>query len=184
MDHAEALLIGGRAGVGKTTVGWEVSALLRAQAVAHAIIDGDFMGQVHPAPPGDPHRWEITESNLTAVWANFAERGYRHLVYTNTMSVLPEATGMFERALGAGVRITRVLLTASDATARARLVGRELGSELEHEVEGSVRKARLLDQRVSAETVRVATDERCVVDIAREVVAATGWAGPHLARGD
>ena len=129
MDHAEVLLIGGRAGVGKTTVGWEVSAL--------------------PA---------------------------------NTMSVLPEATGMFERAMGAAVRIVRVLLTASDATARERLVGRELGSELEQELAGSVRKARLLDERVPAGTVRVATDGRLVVDIAREVVAATGWAGPHFVR--
>lgn len=179
MDHAEVLLIGGRAGVGKTTVGWEVSALLRAESVAHAIIDGDFMGQVHPAPEGDPHRAEITESNLTAVWANFARRGYRCLIYTNTVSVLPEATGMFERAMGAGVGIVRVLLTASDATARERLVGRELGSELEHELAGSVRKARLLEERASAGTVRVATDGRLVVDIAREVVAATGWAGPH-----
>jgi hypothetical protein len=176
MDHAEVLLIGGRAGVGKTTVGWEVSALLRSEGIAHAIIDGDFMGQVHPAPEGDPHRAEITESNLTAVWTNFTQRGYRRLIYTNTLSVLPEAAGMFERAMGAGVRITRVLLTASDATARERLVGRERGSELEQELEASIRKARLLDQRAPEETVRVATDGRLVVDIAREVVAATGWA--------
>ncbi|WP_130797864.1 hypothetical protein [Streptomyces otsuchiensis] len=176
MDHAEALLIGGRAGVGKTTVGWEVSALLRSTAVAHAVIDGDFMGQVHPAPVGDPHRAEITESNLTVVWANFAQRGYRRLIYTNTMSVLPEAAGMFERAMGGGVRITRVLLTASDATARERLVGRERGSELERELEGSIRKARLLNQRSPDDIVRVATDGRLIVDIAREVVAATGWA--------
>ncbi|MFE6288118.1 AAA family ATPase [Streptomyces sp. NPDC057877] len=182
MHDAEVLLIGGRAGVGKTTVGWEVSALLRCAAVAHAVIDGDFMGQAHPAPKGDPHRAQITEANLTAVWANFAQRGYRRLIYTNTVSVLPEATGMFERAMGTGVGITRVLLTASDATARERLVGRELGSELQRELEGSVRKARLLDQRAPAETVRVATDGRCVVDIAREVVAATGWTGTHLAR--
>jgi hypothetical protein len=182
MDHAEVLLIGGRAGVGKTTVGWEVSALLRSETVAHAIIDGDFMGQVHPAPEGDPHRAEITERNLTAVWANYARLGHRRLVYTNTMSVLPEATGMFERVMGAGVRIVRVLLTASDANARERLVGRELGSELQQELEGSLRKARLLDQRAPAETVRMATDGRLVVDIAREVVATTGWAGPHLAR--
>jgi Na+-driven multidrug efflux pump len=87
MDRAEVLLIGGRAGVGKTTVGWEVSALLRVAAVSHAVIDGDFMGQVHPAPEGDPHRAEITESNLTAVWANYARRGYRRLIYTNTVSV-------------------------------------------------------------------------------------------------
>ncbi|NEA66512.1 hypothetical protein G3I56_28860 [Streptomyces sp. SID12488] len=175
------LLIGGRAGVGKTTVGWEVSALLRAAEVPHAIIEGDFMGQVHPAPDGDPHRAEITESNLAAVWANFARRGYRRLIYTNTVSVLPETTGMFERAMGAGVGIIRVLLTASDATTRERLVGRELGSELEHEVESSVRKARLLDQRAPAEAVRVVTDGRPVVDIAREVVAATGWTGPQPA---
>ncbi|MFF8908695.1 ATP-binding protein [Streptomyces olivaceoviridis] len=177
MDHAEALLIGGRAGVGKTTVGWEVSALLRAAAVPHAVIEGDFMGQVHPAPEGDPHRSQITERNLTAVWENFARLGYRRLVYTNTASVLPEATGMFERAMGANVRMTRVLLTASDATARERLVGRELGSELEKELAGSIRKGRLLDQRATAGTVRVRTDLRSVVDIAREVLAATGWVG-------
>ncbi|MGW4022556.1 AAA family ATPase [Streptomyces sp. NPDC005009] len=175
MDRAEVLLIGGRAGVGKTTVAWEVSARLRAAAVSHAVVEGDFMGQVHPAPEGDPHRSEITESNLTAVWANFAQRGYRRLVYTNTVSVLPEATGMFERAMGAGVRIVRVLLTASDATARERLTGRELGSELERELEGSLRRARLLDRRAPAGTVRVVTDGRSVVDIARDVVAATGW---------
>ncbi|MFF8713495.1 hypothetical protein ACF07T_18985 [Streptomyces sp. NPDC015184] len=182
MDHAEVLLIGGRAGVGKTTVGWEVSALLRTAEVSHAIIEGDFMGQVHPAPEGDPHRAEITESNLTAVWANYVQRGYRRLIYTNTVSVLPETTGMFERAMGAGVGIVRVLLIASDATARERLTGRELGSELEQELEGSARKARLLDRRVPAGTVRVVTDGRSVVEIAREVVAATGWVGPHTAR--
>ncbi len=177
MDPAEVLLIGGRAGVGKTTVGWEVSARLRAAAVSHAIIEGDFMGQVHPAPEGDPHRSEITESNLTAVWANFAQRGYRRLIYTNTLSVLSETTGMFERAMGAQVRIVRVLLTASDTTAGERLVGRELGTELEEGLKSSAYKARLLDELVPVDTVRVVTDGRRVVDIAREVVAATGWVG-------
>ncbi|MES4909243.1 MULTISPECIES: hypothetical protein [unclassified Streptomyces] len=179
MDHAEVLLIGGRAGVGKTTVGWEVSALLRSAAVSHAVIDGDFMGQVHPAPEGDPHRAEITELNLTAVWTNYAQRGYRRLIYTNTLSVMPEATGMFERAMGSRVRIVRVLLTATDATTRARLERRELGSELDTEWESSMRKARLLDQRIPPDAMRVATDGRTVADIAREVVAATGWAGQH-----
>jgi hypothetical protein len=39
MDQAEVLLIGGRAGVGKTTVGWEVSARLRAATVPHCVIE-------------------------------------------------------------------------------------------------------------------------------------------------
>jgi 2-phosphoglycerate kinase len=94
MDRTEVLLIGGRAGVGKSTVGWEVSARLRA---------------------------------------------------------------------------------ASDVTAGERLAGRELGSEREEGLKASAYKARLLDQQVSADAVRVVTDGRPVVDIAREVVAATGW---------
>jgi len=175
MDHSEVLLIGGRAGVGKTTVGWEVSARLRAARVAHAVIDGDFMGQVHPAPEGDPHRSAVAERNLTAVWGNYAELGYRRLVYVNTVSVLDESTGVFRRAMGEGVRIVRVLLTATDETAERRLTGREIGSELEHEVRASARKARMLDERAPAGTLRVVTDGRTVIDIAAEVTAATGW---------
>ncbi|MFD5631338.1 MULTISPECIES: hypothetical protein [unclassified Streptomyces] len=178
MDHTEALLIGGRAGVGKSTVSWEVSARLKAAEVGHAVIEGDFMGYVHPAPEGDPHRAGITERNLRAVWGNFAELGHRRLVYTNTLSVLAESTSLFERALGADVRIVRVLLTATDDTTARRLKGREIGSELERELANSANKARLLDERVPADTVRVATDDRTVVDIAREVVAATGWIHP------
>ncbi|MET7729854.1 hypothetical protein ABZT02_00610 [Streptomyces sp. NPDC005402] len=175
MDHAEVLLVGGRAGVGKTTVGWEVSARLRAARVAHAVIDGDFMGQVHPAPEGDRHRAAIGERNLSAVWGNYAELGCRRLVYGNTVSVLEESAGMFRRAMGDDVRIVRVLLTASDETAERRLTGRELGSELEQELRSSARKARMLDERAPAGTLRVVTDGRTVIDIAAEVTAATGW---------
>lgn len=172
----EVLLIGGRSGVGKTTVAWEVSVLLRAADVAHALVEGDYLGQAHPAPDGDPHRSQLVERNLTAVWANFARIGHRRLVYTNTLSVLPEATGMFERAMGAGVRIVRVLLTASDATARTRLTGRERGSELADNLAASTRKARVLHERAPDGTVRVPTDGRPVPDVARDVLAATGWA--------
>ncbi|WP_330352508.1 hypothetical protein [Streptomyces chartreusis] len=175
MDHAEVLLIGGRAGVGKTTVGWEVSARLRAAQVAHAVIDGDFMGAVHPAPPDDTHRSGITARNLAAVWANYADLGHRRLVYTNTSSVLDMAAPMFRRAMGDDVRLVRVLLTATDETAAQRLTGRELGSELEHEVRSSRRKARLLDEHAPADVRRVPTDGRTVIDIAAEVVATTGW---------
>ncbi|WP_427917859.1 hypothetical protein [Streptomyces sp. cg40] len=175
MDHAEVLLIGGRAGVGKTTVGREVSARLRAAGVAHAVVDGDFMGQVHPAPDGDPHRTAIGEADLAAVWGNYAVLGYQRLIYTNTVCVLDEAAGQFRRAMGADVRIVRVLLTASDATASERLNGREIGSELEREVANSARKSRLLDERAPVDTVRVVTDGRSVVGVAGEVLAATGW---------
>jgi predicted kinase len=181
LDRAEVLLIGGRSGVGKSTVGWEVAARLRAAAVAHAILEGDFMGQVYPAPAGDEDRTKLVERNLTAVWANFAALGYRRLIYTNTLSVMPAMTGVMQRAMGVDVRIIRVLLTASDTVASTRLAARELGSELEDGLRASLHKARLLEEYAPADTVRVATDGRPVMDIAADVLAATGWicSGPH-----
>nr|WP_206322675.1 AAA family ATPase [Streptomyces sp. HNM0575] len=170
------MLIGGRSGVGKSTVALEVSARLRAAGVRHALIEGDLMGHVHPAPAGDPHRTGIVERNLTAVWANYAELGCTRLIYTNTLSVMPETGPVFQRAMGAGVRIVRVLLTASAGTARARLMERERGSELADGLRSSLRKGPLLDERAPAGTVRVVTDGRSVVDVAHDVVAAVGWA--------
>ena len=170
----EALLIGGRSGSGKSVVGWEVSAQLRADGVAHAILEGDFMGQVHPAPDGDPDRLALVERNLTAVWANFAALGYRRLIYTNTLSVMPEMTPLFLRALGTDARLIRVLLLASDTTARRRLISRERGSELDDGLKASVARARVLGD---ADAARIETDGRSVIDIAREIVTLTGWCG-------
>ncbi len=175
MSRAEALLIGGRSGVGKTTIGWEVSTLLRAASLPHAIIEGDFMGQVHPAPPDDPDRTNLVERNLTAVWQNMAALGYGRLIYTNTLSVMPEMAGMFRRAMGADVRLIRVLLTASDSTSGDRLKARELGSELDDGLQSSATRAKVLEECAPADTIRVSTDCRPVPDIAREVVATTGW---------
>ncbi|WP_405777064.1 adenylyl-sulfate kinase [Streptomyces sp. NBC_00859] len=174
MTAYEVLLIGGRSGVGKSTVGHEVSELLRQDGVAHCVLEGDALGGAHPAPPGDPHRSAITERNLAAVWANFAALGHSRLICTNTVSVLESA--MFRRAMGGeSLRVVRVLLTAGDATARARLERRESGSLLGVHIERSAAGARLLAARTPPGTVRVATDGRTVADVARTVRDATGW---------
>ncbi|MFJ4923950.1 hypothetical protein [Streptomyces sp. NPDC088725] len=173
-DARAALVIGGRSGVGKSTVAWEVSALLQGEGIAHCFVEGDFMDQIHPAPAGDPHRSAITERNLASVWANYAALGQRRLIYTNTVSVL-EAQ-MVRRAMGGGpVRVTRVLLTAGDSVTRGRLAERERGSQLSAHVERSALMAERLDSQAPPETIRIATDDRTVGDIAREVRGATGW---------
>src|SRR6187200_1614280 len=41
-------------GVGKTTVAYEVSAMLAARDVAHALIDTDNLDHIHPPPADDP----------------------------------------------------------------------------------------------------------------------------------
>ncbi|MEU3567213.1 hypothetical protein AB0E96_02100 [Kitasatospora sp. NPDC036755] len=170
----ELLLLGGGSGVGKSTVGFEVSEVLRARDTAHCLIEGDFMDQIHPAPDGDPHRTAITERNIAAVWANYAALGQRRLVYTNTVSIL-EAP-MIGRAMGGGpVRAICVLLTARKETVRRRLAQRETGSQLAAHIERSLFMARHLDERAPAGTVRVPTDDRSVEDIAQDVLRAAAW---------
>ncbi|UCM91396.1 hypothetical protein [Streptomyces marincola] len=174
MTSYELLLIGGGAGVGKTTVGWETSALLQDRGTAHCLIEGDFMDQIHPAPEGDPHRALITERNTAAIWANYAALGQRRLIYTNTVSILDEP--MVRRAMGGGgTRATRVLLTAEETTVRQRLARREIGSRLDAHIERSLRMARELSEQAPPGTVRVPTDGRSVTDIARDVLRAAAW---------
>ncbi|MEU6768388.1 hypothetical protein ABZ916_38520 [Streptomyces sp. NPDC046853] len=174
MRTTEALLVGGRSGAGKSSVGLEVAALLRAADVGHAYIEGDVLDAVHPAPEGDPDRSLITERNLAALWANYTNLGCRRLVYTNTASVLGSEERLFARALR-GPRVIRVLLTASDATVEERLTARELGSELQQQLRRSAFMARHLEEHAAEGTLRVATDGRQIKDIAADVVAATGW---------
>jgi MinD superfamily P-loop ATPase len=69
------LLLGGRAGVGKTTVGYAVSARLRQMAVAHCHVEGDNLDAAYPKPRDDPQGTRLTEANLSALWHNYAALG-------------------------------------------------------------------------------------------------------------
>ncbi len=167
---AAALLIGGRSGVGKTTVSYEVSELLRRHDVAHALIDGDNLDAVYPPVEGPA----LAEAHLAAIWRNYAALGYRRAIYVNTVSVLEDE--MVRRALGGNVGITGVLLTASGAVIRERLGQREIGSTLDIHLERSARAACYLDATASDTVHRVPTDGRSVAEIAAEIVRLTGWA--------
>lgn len=167
----DVLFIGGRSGVGKSAVAHEVSHLLAAADVSHAVIEGDNLDDAHPVP------WErginLAERNLAAMWRNYRAAGYWRLVYTNTVSVLQ--LGALSAALGGDVRATAVLLTADDETARSRLRERERGSAFELHVERGDRAARELDRDAPAAVHRVRTGGRSVAEVARDIVAITGW---------
>jgi len=168
---SEVLFIGGRAGVGKSTTALEVSHLLAAAHVEHAVIEGDNLDQAYPQP------WlrglGLAERNLAAMWANYRRAGYRRLVFTNTVSVVQ--LDVLTAALGGDVHATAVLLTAGDRTARARLARREVGSGLDSHIQRSEDAARMLEAEAPASVHRVSTDGRAVTDIARDVVRLTGW---------
>ncbi|WP_430592078.1 AAA family ATPase [Humidisolicoccus flavus] len=165
----EVIFIGGRSGVGKTSVAAEASNILRSADIAHAVIEGDNLDQAYPEP------WrngiDLAEQNLAAMWANYQSAGYSRLIYTNTVSVLQIST--LAAALGTDVRPFGVLLTADDTTAAQRLAQREIGTALETHIERSALAAAKLNEESTAH--RVITDHRSVEDIAHEVLAAAGW---------
>jgi hypothetical protein len=168
---SEALFIGGRSGVGKSAVGNEVHAQLSAAAVWHCLIEGDNLDLAYPPP------WEhgLAEQNLAAMWANYRAFGYRRMIYTNTASVLTKVISELIVAMGDNPRVTAVMLTCSDLTARQRLAQREIGSALEWHTDRSDVMARRLDQLAPTSVHRVATEDRAIADIASEIVGLTGW---------
>lgn len=170
------LLIAGRSGVGKTSVGYEVSAQLQAAGVAHCLIEGDNLDAAFPKPADDPYGTALTAANLGALWGNYTARGHRRLVYTNTVSVLE--TAMITSALGGTCNVVGVLLTASDPTAGERLAGRETGSGLERHLRRGAEMAERLEREAPATAVRVGTDGRTVPEVAAGVLQLTGWLPP------
>ncbi|RAS62596.1 hypothetical protein C8D87_108420 [Lentzea atacamensis] len=173
MERFSVLLIGGRSGVGKSTVSWEISAQLRDAAVSHCFIEGDFLDQAHPAPPDDPSRTEMTRRNLASLWGNYAALGYRRLIYTNTVSVLER--DLVVGAMGGNVEVTGVLLTAADDIANQRLGLRETGSQYEAHVTRGTAAARHLETHAPQWVVRVPTDGKGVTEVAGEVIGLTRW---------
>jgi len=172
-EVVHVLLIGGRTGVGKSTVGWEVSRRLQEAGFAHCYVEGDTLDQIFPAPPGDPLREQISEANLRALWANYAALGQRFLVYTNSAAVI--SADWMTRAVGGDVRFTGILLTAADAVAEQRLAAREIGSGLAWHAERGRRFARWIEAQAGDWVHRVPTDDRSVREIAAEIIALAGW---------
>ena len=168
-DFTDVIFIGGRSGVGKSSVAAEASHILARADIRHAVIEGDNLDQAHPEP------WrngiDLAEQNLAAMWRNYRASGYSRLIYTNTVSVLQIPA--LVAALGGEVRAFGVLLTATDATAGHRLARREIGSAFDDHVARSGLSSARLDAHSDAH--RIATDDRSPTDLASEVLSAAGW---------
>jgi hypothetical protein len=170
----QVLFIGGRAGVGKSSVGWELSRLLSAAEVRHALIEGDNLDQAWPQP-WDHH---LAERNLAAMWRNYTELGYHRMIYTNTAAVGPDAQETLLEAIAAvesPVVAVSVLLTATDATVGQRLSRREEGESLAWHIRRSVTAAVELEDMAPPSVHRVATDGRTAAEVAQEVALLTRW---------
>lgn len=173
MTEGEVLFIGGRAGVGKTSVAAEIHAQLGAERIRHFLIEGDNLDLAWPTP------WKrglrLAETNLAAMWRTYRASGYSRLIYTNTAAVFPDVIESLSAALGGDLGVHAVLLRARDDTVARRLAQREIGSGLERHIARSQRAALELDAAAPEWVRRVDTGGRSVAEIARSIASMLDW---------
>lgn len=78
----EVLFIGGRSGVGKSSVAFDVHERLARAQVRHFHLEGDFLDMAHPPAPGR------IERHLAALWRSYLADSHHRMIYVNAVSVL------------------------------------------------------------------------------------------------
>lgn len=173
MTRSHLVLIGGRSGVGKSSVAAEMHHQLSEQGIHHGWIEGDNLDMAYPMPWREGHK--LAEVNLAAMWANYRAIGHSRLIYTNTASVFGHVMASLAEAMGDQPVVHAVLLTADDQVTERRLAEREVGGELRAALDRSRKAARELDSLTPPDVVRLDTSCRSVVELATRIIEFAGW---------
>jgi predicted kinase len=176
----QLLLITGPAGVGKSTLSWEVSAQLAAKQVAHAVVETDELDRVFPRPKAEelnrirPGTTDVSSINLAAIWATYRALGHSRLIMSGVMMHL----GFDKRWILAAIpdaRITVVRLLANEPTLLARIARREIGSGTDKQVQRSLRQAARMASEDTEGLLVVPTDGKEPTELAEMILRKAGW---------
>jgi len=180
------LLLCGASGAGKSSVAWEIYfKLVRArEPIAHVDLDGIGYG-----PPGHFGSFEMKFQNAAAVWRCYADVGAQAFIVSG-LRALREDVDACTAVVPESVP-TVVVLTLTADEQRERIVSRAHARfALERGGGSSAQTPEALEQVVTAAaqeledevehipgSLTVATVGLAVPEIARQILAATGWPG-------
>ncbi|HTZ91491.1 MAG TPA: hypothetical protein VMB74_03780 [Streptosporangiaceae bacterium] len=119
------VMICGPAGVGKSTIGFQLYMRYLSAGVMAGYIDLGQLGFLAPGTPGDECEHQLRAANLAGMWQNCHAAGARHLVVTGRVSSDAEVK-LYRDALPAAT-ITLCYLTAGRAELTRRVMSRRDG---------------------------------------------------------
>jgi len=181
----EILLISGPAGVGKSTIGFQLYLRYLHDGLTAGYVDLDQIGFIRPSPDDDPGRHRLKAGNLAAMWRTYHAAGARQLIATGPIES-DEALQTYIRALPAA-RVTAVRLHAGHAELTRRIMSRGAGGSwpqpgdplrgqppeiLLQAADRAAAEARALE-RAAALTVLIDTDGRTVAEAVDAIAAMT-----------
>ena len=165
------LVISGPVGVGKTTVGDELTYVLEERGVPHTFVDLDGLTHTFPRPEEDPFGEELAMQNLSDVWRNSAAAGSRNLIVARVIEIDGSLRRVHDAVPGAEVRLVR--LRASFEELRQRVRSREIGPGRAWHERRSLELAERLEAREHDRVVD--TDARSPRDVATELADLVRW---------
>lgn len=166
------LIINGPVGVGKTTVGNEISNILLDRGIFHTLLDFDTLAETYPRPPGDRFGSRLALKNLRDVWTNCAASGSLNLVLPHVIEAEEDLIQIRRVVPNAIVTVCR--LRASNTVLTARVSQREIGSGRNWHEARSLELAQILETSPYSDII-VDTDGRTVIDIATEIAGKVTW---------
>jgi hypothetical protein len=178
------LLLCGAPGAGKSSVGWEVYWLLMREGVPVAHVDLDGIGY---GPPGHSGSFDMKFQNVAAVWRSYADAGASSFVVSGLRALQGDVLDC--AAAVPGSRRTPVVLTVTAEEQRERILSRaKTRYALERGGGSSVQTPEALERFVAAARQQLEeevdeipgalvlpTDGVAVVEVARQLLVATGW---------
>jgi energy-coupling factor transporter ATP-binding protein EcfA2 len=176
----EILLITGPAGIGKSTLCWEMGEVLAQAGIAHAAIESDELDRVFPKPDAEalavlaPGARDISQLNLAALWATYRALGHSRLIISGVMLHVDFDKSWILAAIP-GARIAVVRLRAGEAALLERLDRREAGAGRDAQIERSLRQMKRLAGEAAEGFVIADTDGKSPAELAREVLGKVGW---------
>jgi AAA domain len=178
------LLITGPAGVGKSTLSWEVGAQLTAAGLRHAAIETDELDRIFPLPSASELEGlragmtDISEINLASIWRNYRALGCDRLILSGVMAFLDETRKWISRAIP-NAEFTIIRLLASNETLLSRLEKREIGPGRENQVRRTLRQADQIAALRTAGVIELQTNGKAPQKLASELLNQIGWLNNH-----